>query len=483
MTTVLRRHPVVAAMSLAGAVTLPTLGRQPLSWDEAVTLSDAQRSLPHLATTLSATDLPLGFYYVLMHGWLRLLSYADLRVTESWLRLPSAAAAVAAVGLMTLLLNQWRGPMLGLLTGCVLALHPLFTFYAQDARPYALVTLAFVASTWALVRVIQHPSRRWLFVYGLLSVVTVYLHLFALFAILAQWVYVFLSTRRYRPWLWVMTATVLCVLPLAAQAQKQSHEIGWIPKPSLSTTLSVLSHMAGGWAFIVVALVVCVLACTRRRGLAISSRTMFLMMWALLPPVALLLGDAVTPDLVARYGLVTVPAVAALIAAACLGLGGRRAVVLATAVLVVAGTSTALQQLRPYKYEDYRAAADTVGDLSQSGDAVLFLPASNRVGFEAYSHMEPDLSHVTDIALAAAGAPQLSATASGIDKPVAQITEAVLRSPRVFLLGDPLPTDVDQFRGPQDSAEEAALSHFRVVLIRRWGDLTMTELVPADSRD
>lgn len=68
-------------MSVAAAASLPMLGRQPLSWDEAVTLSAARRSLPNLVALLRQRDAPLGTYYALIHVWLNVLRAIGIEPT------------------------------------------------------------------------------------------------------------------------------------------------------------------------------------------------------------------------------------------------------------------------------------------------------------------------------------------------------------------------------------------------------------------
>jgi hypothetical protein len=79
-----------------------------------------------------------------------------------------------------------------------------------------------------------------------------------------------------------------------------------------------------------------------------------------------------------------VPAVAIAVAAAALRLRSRA--VTALIVLAIAGAlgSSAVQQIQPYKYENFRAATDLVVDDARPGDGVLFLPSSMRVGYDAY---------------------------------------------------------------------------------------------------
>src|SRR5882724_10455657 len=89
------------AAALVAAVSCGTLlGRQPLSWDEAVTLSAARHPAGRLFALLAHTDAPLGLYYVCMHGWVRLAGVIGVAPTEAWLRLPSAVAAVGCVVLV-----------------------------------------------------------------------------------------------------------------------------------------------------------------------------------------------------------------------------------------------------------------------------------------------------------------------------------------------------------------------------------------------
>jgi mannosyltransferase len=464
-----------AAMAIAAIAVLPTLGRQPLSWNEAVTLTSARRSLPHLAGMLSYTDLPLGPYYLLMHAWVRLLAAADLPVTEWWLRLPSALAAVGAVGLLVVVVSYWYGEHVALLAGALLAVHPLLTFYAQDARPYALVTLALLGSTWALQRAIETPTPRRLLVYGVLVIATIYLHIFAIYAVAAQLVLIWRSHQPWRPWVIVGAGVVTAVVPLLLLGSQQTGQLGWIPKPSPSAILSVVLHLGGGAAFLVVLAVIAAVLMLRRRA-RLSPPTSYVLAWALLPPVALVLGDFVTPELVARYGLVAVPAIVTAAAVAAVRIGGRLGVALIAVALLIAAVTSAIQQVQPYKYENYRAAADTIGDLAQVGDAVVFLPISARVGFDVYSQFEPDLRHVSDSALAPGGAPAETDQVGGTDRPATQLTSLLQRSATIFVLGDPLSSALRSLRDATDLVEETALKDYSISQTRRWGDLVLTVL-------
>ena len=98
----------IAVTALSGAA---RLGRQPLSWNETVTLRAAGRSWPDLVGLLMHTDAPLGVYYALTHGWIALLHSVDVPVLEASLRLPSLmATAVVVVLLFQLVSDLYDAP-------------------------------------------------------------------------------------------------------------------------------------------------------------------------------------------------------------------------------------------------------------------------------------------------------------------------------------------------------------------------------------
>jgi mannosyltransferase len=244
---VLSPQPVWWCIALASAATLPTLGQQPLSWNEAVTLSAAQRSPTDLWALLRRTDAPLGLYYFMVHFWLDGLNSLGISATAFWLRLPSALADIGSVAVVVLLLTRCFDRRVAAVAGIILAVHPMMTFYAQDARPYALVTLTFVGSTVILLAALRRPSAVHLIAYSLLAVITLYLHLFAAFGFIGH---AFLIWRLARPgerrrWLAVGAAVAMAVGPLALLAQTEHSEVGWIPHPTARILFSVVANIFG----------------------------------------------------------------------------------------------------------------------------------------------------------------------------------------------------------------------------------------------
>jgi mannosyltransferase len=463
------------AMGVAAATTLPTLGRQPLSWDEAVTLSAAQRRLPELLALLRHTDAPLGTYYAFIHAWLAMLRLVGIDPTGTWLRLPSALAATGAVGLLVVIAARWFSVRTALLAGVLFAVHPMLTFYAQDARPYAMVACAYLASTWALLRALDRPTIVRLACYALLATVTIYLHLFAVYALAAHVVLVAGAREYRRRWVFVGAVIAAAAVPLLIVAHGESPELSWIPRPSFPVIGSVVAHMFGGVTLVAALFWLGVLA-IRHGALPRDRRAVLLGVWLLVPVAALVTVDFFTPDLVARYGLVSVPAAALLVAAAATGTRARSVRALAAVIVVIAAVTTAVQQARPFKYEDYRSAADVIGDLAQPGDAVMFLPMSTRVGYEAYQTTEPGLRNVEDLAMLPGTPPVATSRIGGVDRPPAALSTVFRRAQTIFLLGDSTAQARRALHDPTDLAQQAALAPYRISRSPHYGDLYLTVL-------
>ncbi|HEY3481332.1 MAG TPA: glycosyltransferase family 39 protein, partial [Streptomyces sp.] len=137
---------------LAGCLGLIRVGWPALWEDELATWGMVTIPWRQAVPVLQHTDATLGGYYALMHVWVSVLGDSDVM-----LRLPSVLAMAGAAGLTARIGTRLATPRVGLLSGLVFAVLPATSRYGQEARPYALVVLAAVLCTLALVHVLDRP--------------------------------------------------------------------------------------------------------------------------------------------------------------------------------------------------------------------------------------------------------------------------------------------------------------------------------------
>ncbi|HEX6682523.1 MAG TPA: glycosyltransferase family 39 protein [Candidatus Limnocylindrales bacterium] len=332
------------------------LGRQ--AWrDEHATWWAASMPWTSLPEHLSQMDIVLLPYYLLMRVWI--FVFGDSVVA---MRLPSLLAMAAAAALTGMLGQRLYGPAVGLAGGCLFAVVPSASRYAQEARPYAFAIAFAVATLVVLLWVLQRPTwRRW----ALLSVVVALTGFAHLVALLVLFAHIPVVRHRMRPWLVAVGAGLVPVLPLAVLGARQTGQVWWIEaswKSLASLPLSLVRSAA-------VAGVLAALAIVGVFGRRWDWRLTMLAVWGIAPPLVLF---ALAHDIFYyRYLLFVVPAWAI---AAGLALRGRAMLVAAVgAALLLGGRDQVAVRRDPLPGDqDYRAAASYVADHMSPSDGIRF---------------------------------------------------------------------------------------------------------------
>lgn len=154
------RDTLLWIVLLAFALRAYQLGAQAIWWDESLSLYRATRDL---ATILANTiliqnvmthDLQPPLYFALLHYLVRATG-----TSEFALRFLSLAANVATVPLVYVLARRWFAPPVARLAALLGALSPFYVWYAQEARPYALVLFFSLLGTVALTHAFERDHQ------------------------------------------------------------------------------------------------------------------------------------------------------------------------------------------------------------------------------------------------------------------------------------------------------------------------------------
>jgi mannosyltransferase len=491
------------------------LGRLSLWRDEAYTVDAIARPLPRVFAMLTHTDAVNGAYYVLMHTWAGVAG-----TSPTALRLPSllamavAAMVTAATGGRLARAARLPAPALtGVVAGLLFTAAPQVTRYAQDARAYGLVTMCATVATYLLLRALTDGRWRWWTAYGAAIIAVGLFNLLAFLLVGAHGVTVWSARARQRAalapagavpagagagpaiggtgvargtgpagpvsrWLTAVGVALAVLSPLLVAGVAQRHQISWLERPGLAAVSHLVVTFAGSQALVpllgLLVLVAVVATVTDRPRAPLDMVTVALP-WLLLPAAVLLMASQVRPVYDPRYLVFCLPALGLLGACGVAwvtrfatmmtvrGTGGATVwlpaiLILALLAALVVGPQRSVRAASS-RLADLRGTAAVLAAQGRRGDAVLYVPPSNRVFSLAYP---APFRWLRDVALAES--PAAAANLSG-----AEVTAGVLRARfagvgRVWVVSGrrmfPFPD------GGLEPAEAALLKRFS--LVRRW---------------
>jgi len=386
--------PLIPAL-VTLAVSLYQIQRPSLWRDEGATLAAVHRSLPQLLRMLGHTDVVHGAYYVLMWFETRAAGTSALA-----LRFPSAVGMAVAAGVTAVLGRRLVSARAGLAAGLVLAVLPGVTWYAQNARSYALVTALATVASYLLVRAMAaDPGRRWRWLagYGVAVAVMGLGNIFALLLIPAHGLTLALSARHdrgvaaapagaapagprrppVRGWLIASAAALVVASPVVVISVGQRGQVSWL-KPLDAAQIASVRQLLGPPALAATVLLVTVAAlaiCALRGRLAadLPARLLALSLpWLLLPSAVLLAASAVHPVYSLRYIVFCAPAAALLAGAGLASLGWAGGAAGLALIVLVALPGQASDRRVGSHSENLRLLSSLLAAHRRPGDAVLF---------------------------------------------------------------------------------------------------------------
>jgi mannosyltransferase len=383
-----------APAAIAAFLFLFELTTRSLWLDESATVAIASQHGGALGSALARDGGNMLGYYALLHvliGW-----FGSGAVV---LRLPSAIAGIVTVALVGVLARQLWSRSASFAAGILTAVSLSLVYWGQDARGYAITVALVTASFLAWLALLRGGGTG--IAYVVLTTGALYTGFAAVLVIPAQLLGLVWHRDRVRPAIAAVgTTLVLCIPLVVLGAERGSSQLFWVPAPSLRTAKQVLQaltssglqpgyYTATGDVLLIATLVALALAAwlivAAARDPGARSLAVLVVAWAVLPTLlALLLSLGGHSIFQARYVLVSLPAVALLLAWT---LDSRlpRGLVLGC-LLALAGLRAA--QLAPsygVSTEEWRPATTYVAERAHAGDCLAFYPLDARMPFEYYA--------------------------------------------------------------------------------------------------
>jgi len=229
--------PLAALVALAAALRLPTLAQQSFWYDEAFSAVHVfHRSLSSTLSAMAHTENSPPLWYLL--GWV------DVRVLgdgEFALRLPSALAGIATVPVAWGIGRELAGRRAAVIAAALVAVNPLFVWYSQEARVYALFVFTSALAMLCFLRALAQPSRGRMAAFALSGAVALVTHYFSVFLLapMVLWLLYERATRRAAVGALAALAVVGgALLPLIIA--QGGHGTQWIGKWALGSRLEAV---------------------------------------------------------------------------------------------------------------------------------------------------------------------------------------------------------------------------------------------------
>ena len=411
----------------------------------------------------------------------------------------------------------------GVVAGLLFTAAPQVTRYAQDARAYGLVTMCAAVATYLLLRALADGRWRWWAPYGAAITAVGLFNLLAFLLVAAHGVTVWIARARQRAalaparparadlagagagpasdgagsaggqaglaegtgwaapaarWLTVVGVALAVLSPLLVAGVVQRHQISWLERPGVTAVSHLVVTFAGSQPLVPLLgllVLVGVIATVADRPQVPLDMVTVALPWLLLPAAVLLTASQIRPVYDARYLVFCLPALGLLGAcgvawvtrfAAMIpvrGAGGAAVglpavLILALLAALVAGPQRSVRAA-PSRLADLRGTAAVLAAQGRRGDAMLYVPPSNRVFSMAYP---APFRRLRDVALAES--PAAAANLSGAEVTAGILRERFARVGRVWVVSGrrmfPFPD------GGLEPAEAGLLRRFS--LVRRW---------------
>ena len=234
--------PLLALTLLAAVLRFATLGEQSFWYDEAfapVHVLHSGIGATWRAYVHSENTPPL--WYAL--AWIDFRIFGDGALA---LRFPSAIAGVLSVPVVWALTSELAGRAAAgrraaFLAAAIVAVDPLFIWYSQEARAYALFVLFAALSMLCFVRLLNEPTRGRALAFALSGALALLSHYFAVFLLVPMALWLLWDSRMRRlvlPALAAIAVVGLALLPLISA--QGGHGTQWIGRWALSSRLQAI---------------------------------------------------------------------------------------------------------------------------------------------------------------------------------------------------------------------------------------------------
>lgn len=370
---------------------------QSLWLDEAInTLAVKHYSFINLITQYARADFHPPGWFIILWSWTKLFGYSEVAV-----RMPSVIFGVLTIWIMYLIGKKFASKELGLIAALLLAINPLHIYYSQEARMYAMATLAVAINIFLLSKLIKGEKLN-LFLLVLSNIFVLMSDYVAYFIFPAQFVFLlFYQKKLLKEWLIVLFSalllgfwwlpTFLGQLDIGAVASSNlpawkfingAFDFKTLPLTFVKFIIGRIS-LADKNLYVAVLLPICSLfAYLMFRGIRFTTSKKLLLTWLIIPPLLSTIISIFVPVYNYFRILYVLPAFILVVSTGILAV--KRSKYLLIMVVLIELSCSLIYLLNPkYQREDWRGLVNFLSTKSKS--SILFESSGTLPPFDYYA--------------------------------------------------------------------------------------------------
>lgn len=130
-------------------------------------------------------------YFLIARFWAKLFGTSVTAMRS----LPAAISLLQFPCAYWLCLELFESPMVGWVAMALISVSPIHVLYAQEARPYSLLTVLTLLSSAVLLRAMRLKTNLQWGIYTAITVVSIYTHLYGLLVLIAHGIYLLIIEK------------------------------------------------------------------------------------------------------------------------------------------------------------------------------------------------------------------------------------------------------------------------------------------------
>lgn len=387
------------------------LNTESLWLDEGFSITYAKLNL-YKIFFLRENNPPL--YFIILHLWINLFGDSEFSV-----RFLSVLFGSSSIFMMYKVSKQIFDKDVGIFSSLLLCLSVFHIHYSQEARTYSLTVLLTLLSMYFFTKYLKKRSNTILFAYILSSTFLIYSHIYGIFIIISQNIYIIslflLSKNTYKLKLisWILIQIILFIffIPWASifinQTLKIVHDGFWIPRPVLSSIEDSFIRYSGSTLLFSIFMILSILSILKvykinklnsknifktvknnrwKISFLDTDENFFLLVW-LITPIFLpyIISQFSTPIYLTKYTIVASLAFYILISKGIKNISHKLLKFFVISVIILISVVNVKEYYTKIDKEQWRDVANYIETNAKNGDLLLFNAGIQNFIFNYYS--------------------------------------------------------------------------------------------------